>query len=379
MSQAQRTPLYQTHLELGAKMAEYGGWLMPIEYEGIIAEHHAVRTQAGLFDVSHMGEIRVSGPGARDLLDKLVTVNIAGMYPGRIRYSPMCYETGGVVDDILVYCLAASEYMLVVNAANKDKDLEWIMRQRLVPEKEGGESSQADVHDVSGKTGLLALQGPLAQEILAALTGRAPIQQIRFYHFIQTTVAGLECLISRTGYTGEDGFEIAVEAGAAPALWAEIMSAGQPLGLVPAGLGARDTLRFEAALPLYGHELTAGTTPLEAGLERFIDWEKEDFTGRAALLQQKREGVARKLIGFKMIDRGIPRAGHELFKNDISLGQVTSGSYAPTLKANLGLGYVAAGEAYAGNEITVGIRGKKLRAVVTEIPFYRRDRSNESG
>ena len=379
MSQAQRTPLYQQHLELGAKMAEYGGWLMPIEYEGIIAEHHAVRTRAGLFDVSHMGEIRVSGSGARDLLDKLVTVNTAGMYPGRIRYSPMCYETGGVVDDILVYCLAASEYMLVVNAANKDKDLEWIVRQRVILEKEGGESAQADVLDVSGKTGLLALQGPLAQEILAALTGRAPIQQIRYYHFVQTTVAGLECLISRTGYTGEDGFEIAVEASAAPALWAEIMSAGQPLGLVPAGLGARDTLRFEAALPLYGHELTAGTTPLEAGLERFIDWEKGDFTGRAALLQQKREGVARKLIGFKMIDRGIPRAGHELFKNDISLGQVTSGSYAPTLKANLGLGYVAAGEAYAGNEITVGIRGKKLRAVVTEIPFYRRDRSNESG
>ena len=373
MSQAKRTPLYQLHLELGAKMAEYGGWLMPIEYAGIIADHQAVRSRAGLFDVSHMGEIRISGPDAAGLLDGIMTNNIAGLSPGRIRYTLMCDQTGGVVDDLLVYRFTAGEYMLIVNAANKDKDLDWIMRQRSAPGGEREEQANAEVRDISGETGLLALQGPLAQEILAALAGGVPIKELKSYHFIETAVAGLDCLISRTGYTGEDGFEIAVAAGAAPGLWTILMASGKSFGLAPAGLGARDTLRFEAALPLYGHELTGGTTPLEAGLERFIDWGKGEFIGRQALYKQKTAGITRKLAGFKMIGRGIPRSGYELYQDGILIGKVTSGSFAPTLKANLGLGYVVAGEAYVGNEITVDIRGKKVQAGVTEIPFYRRD------
>lgn len=357
-----KTPLYDTHVKMGGKMVEFGGWLMPVQYSGIIEEHQAVRSAAGLFDVSHMGEVEITGRGALALIQKLITNNAAKLNIGKAIYSPMCYETGGIVDDLLIYRLEEDRYWLVVNAGNKDKDVDWIRRYQ---------TKDAQVADISDKVGQIALQGPKAQDILELLT-TTKLDFLPYYHFIQIPVAGIGALVSRTGYTGEDGFEIYGDAEKIKFWWEEILRAGQPLGLLPAGLGARDTLRFEAKLPLYGHELSAAITPLEAGLSIFVDWEKPDFIGRAALLQQKTAGADRKLAGFVMKDRGIARAGFQIEKDGIVIGEVTSGSYAPTLQQNLGLGYVKKEEAAIGNEIMVVIRGKRLRAEIIKTPFYKR-------
>ena len=378
MSTEKRTILYPQHVQLGAKIAEFAGWAMPIQYQSVIEEHHAVRTRAGLFDVSHMGEIEVSGPGALTFLQRICTNDLVRMSVGQVVYTPMCYLTGGIVDDLLVYRLEQDKYWLVVNAGNKDKDWAWLNEQLATAPRHRGvsvsEEQNVKLRDISAEIGLLALQGPLAQQILAQISPKS-LADLRYYRFILTNLDGVDTLVSRTGYTGEDGFELYLPIEKTPFIWGKLLEVGKDtgLGLVPVGLGARDTLRFEACLPLYGHELTEKVTPLEAGLEYFVAWHKEDFIGKATLLKQKKEGITHKLVGFTMIERGIPRAGYPLSKDGESMGKVTSGSFAPTLGQNLGLGFVASKEAFVDNEIYVSIREKLVKAKITKKPFYKRE------
>jgi len=360
-----RTPLYDLHVKFGGKMIDFGGWEMPVQYAGIIEEHRAVRERAGLFDVSHMGEVRVAGADALALIQKLITNDAAKMSIHQAIYSPVCLPSGGIVDDILVYRLGESEYLLVVNAANKDKDLEWI-------KKTAAGFSRVDVEDYSGRTAQLALQGPLASKILVKLTDAA-VEGIKYYWALpDVTVAGVKCLVSRTGYTGEDGFELYCPPEEAPALWEALLDAGREEGLLPAGLGARDTLRLEAAMPLYGNELNETTTPLEAGLSRFVSFDKGDFQGREILEKQKEAGVGRRLVGFELIDRGIPRHGYAVAKDGKEIGVVTSGTASPTLGRSIGMAYVPREYAAVDTELEVIIRGRGIRAKVVHRPFYRR-------
>lgn len=363
-----RTPLYAAHLKLGARMVPFGGWEMPVQYTGVIDEHKAVRNAAGLFDVSHMGEFELKGPQALDLIQLISVNNAAKLGVGQIQYSMMCYENGTIVDDILVYRLGEYHYWLVVNAGNIDKDWEWVS---YAAERSG--LKNLELKNISGDVAQIAIQGPLAQQILHPLAPNAVLDEIGFY-WAKTgvKVAGLQTLVlSRTGYTGEDGFEIYCKREDAVALWEALLEAGEDDGLIPAGLGARDTLRFEARLPLYGHEINDTITPYEAGLGFFVKTKKgTDFIGREALIRQKEAGLTRKLVGFEMIDRGIPRGGYEVSKDGQVVGAVTTGSFAPTLGKNIGLAYVPVALTEIGTEIDVIIRGKALKAKVVETPFY---------
>lgn len=362
---AQKTPLYETHVRAGGRMVEFGGWLLPVQYAGIKEEHQAVRTKAGLFDVSHMGEIVVQGEDALPFLQTLVTNDVAKLADNQILYTPMCYPDGGTVDDLLIYRQGLNDYLLVVNAANTDKDWAWILEQ--------AEGKNVSLANVSADIAQLALQGPLAEKILAALTD-APLDALKYYWFWpETTVAGKRVLLSRTGYTGEDGFELYCAPAEATYLWDAIMTAGAPLGLQPAGLGCRDTLRFEACLPLYGHELSATISPVEAGLGPFVKPDKGPFNGRAALLAQKTDGAPRKLAGFAMVERGVARADYPVWADGKQIGQVTTGSYAPTLDKNLGLALVETAQAVVGRTIEIEIRGKLTAAQIVAKPFYKRE------
>ncbi|HUW63296.1 MAG TPA: glycine cleavage system aminomethyltransferase GcvT [Spirochaetia bacterium] len=356
----QRTPLYDVHRRLGAKMVGFGGWEMPVQYTGIAAEHQAVRERAGLFDASHMGEILVSGAGAAAFVQWAVTADAGRAAVGQVIYSPVCLASGGVLDDILVYRLAEEDYLLVVNAGNKDKDLAWLL-------EEARGRANLTVADQSADWALLALQGPLAATILARLTR---LDDLRYYWSRRGVVAGVPCLVSRTGYTGEDGFELYCPPDKAARLCEELLAAGKADGLVPAGLGARDTLRLEAALPLYGNELNEETSPLEAGLDRFVSFAKGDFSGREALWRQKE--VARKLAGFELTVPGIARHGYTLALESRAIGTVTSGTLSPTLGRAIGLGYVAPELATPGTDLAVVIRGRECAARVVATPFYRR-------
>ncbi len=356
-----RTPLYAAHVKLGGKMIDFGGWELPVQYEGIIEEHQKVRNAAGIFDVSHMGEILVKGPDAEGFLEGLVTNSILKAKENQIVYSPMCYPNGGVVDDLLVYKYSREYYLLVVNASNTLKDFDW-----LTENKRG----QVEIDNVSENFVQLAIQGPKAESILQSLTD-TDLSGIRFFHFLpKTLVGGFDAIVSRTGYTGEDGFEIYLEAGSGEALWNRILEAGKEEGLVPVGLGARDTLRFEAALPLYGQEISGDISPLEAGLERFVKLGKESFTGKEALQEQRDKGLKRKLVGFEMVDRGIPRSHYEVKINGKTEGFVTTGSYSPTLKSNIGMALINSQYAIEGNEIDIEIRKKCARAKIISLPFY---------
>jgi aminomethyltransferase len=358
-----KTPLLSRHQELGGKIAEFGGWAMPIQYQGILAEHLAVRSAAGLFDVSHMGELRIQGPAALDNLQRLVTNDLSRVVINQAIYSPMCAPTGGTVDDLLLYRLAEQDWLLVVNAANIDQDETWI-RDHLT----GG----ATLDNASDCTAQLAIQGPQAELILQQLTA-TPLTAIRAYRFLpDIRLAGWPALVSRTGYTGEDGFEIYLDPADAPALWDTLLAAGRKTGLVPVGLGARDTLRLEAAMPLYGYELSPGITPLEAGLDRFVKLDKTDFIGRDALRRQKENGLARQRVGLEMIDRGIPRSGNEIRQGSRAVGQVTSGSYSPTFRKNIAMAMLDTDQSLAGTILDVVIRSQTLRARVVELPFYSR-------
>ncbi|MBP2018423.1 aminomethyltransferase [Symbiobacterium terraclitae] len=364
-----RTPLYELHQKLGARMVPFGGWEMPVQYAGVIEEHRAVRQAAGLFDVSHMGEFEISGPQALDLIQLVSTNNAAKLAVGEVQYSLMCYENGTVVDDILVYRLGEHRYWLVVNAGNTQKDWEWI---NVARERAG--LRNLELVNRSDEIALLALQGPKAEEILQPLAPGAVLSEMApFTHKMGVTVAGVPTLVlSRTGYTGEDGFEIYVKAGDAAALWEALLEAGEDEGLLPCGLGARDTLRFEAKLPLYGHEISDQHNPLEAGLGFAVKLKKGvDFIGREALAQIKERGLTRKLVGIEMIDRGIPRQGYPVAVGGQTVGEVTTGSFSPTLEKNIGLAYVPVEHSEVGTEVEVIIRGRALKARVVETPFYR--------
>lgn len=359
-----QTPLYDKHLESGGKIIDFGGWALPVQYQGILEEHEAVRTRAGLFDVSHMGELWLGGPDTLANLQRLVTNDLSRARDGQAVYSPMCMETGGIVDDLLLYRLAEQHWLLVVNAANTDKDEAWI-RERL--------TGQAVLENRSAQTAQLALQGPAAERILQRLTPAA-LHEIRFYRFLpDVTVADIPVLVSRTGYTGEDGFELYFPADRATELWDRLLEAGRSDGLVPAGLGARDTLRFEAALPLYGQELGPDISPLEAGLDRFVKLEKDDFIGRAALREQQERGVPRRRVGLAMVGRGVPRSHYPVQCCDgQAAGIVTSGTFAPTVKQNLAMALLERPFAEPGRLVDVIIRGKPVPARVIDLPFYSR-------
>lgn len=354
-----RTPLHDVHVALGARMIEFAGWSMPVQYTSVLAEHRAVRAGVGLFDLSHMGEFALEGPAAEESLQRLLTNDVASLPPGRAHYTLLLNEDGGVVDDVILYRLGADRFMLVVNAANTAKDREWI-RSRL--------KGRIAMEDQSDETALLAVQGPRAEAVVSGLLGR-DLSHLPGFAAEEVELDGVPVLLSRTGYTGEDGFELYCSSARAQRLWERLLEAGKGEGIVPVGLGARDTLRLEARYPLYGNELTEQTTPFEAGLGFAVKLDKGEFTGREALLAQKARGVARRLVGFEMVERGIPRKGYPLFAGERPVGEVTSGSFSPTLERDIGLGYVAPEFAAPGSELEVEIRGQRKRAKVIQGRF----------
>jgi aminomethyltransferase len=364
MSQLKRTPLFPLYEKYGAKTIDFGGWELPVQFSSILEEHEAVRTRAGLFDVSHMGEVTIKGKDALKLIQTLITNDASKMEIGQAIYSPMCYPDGGTVDDLLIYRTGEEEYLAVVNAANIDKDVEWIEKHA---------DGEVEIKNISAETAQLAIQGPSAERILQKLTSE-DLSQIKFFRFKQDVdLDGSKALVSRTGYTGEDGFEIYCSPEDAVKLWDKILEAGKEEGILPCGLGARDTLRFEAKLPLYGQEITADITPIEAGLGFWVKVDKEvDFIGKEVLKEQKEKGAPRKLVGIEMVERGIPRHGYPVMVNDEEIGVVTSGTQSPTLKKNVGLALIKADFAQEGQELDVIIRGKRVKAVVVKTPFYRR-------
>jgi aminomethyltransferase len=364
MAELKRTPLFVVYKEYGGKTIDFGGWELPVQFSSIKEEHEAVRTRAGLFDVSHMGEVEVKGKDSLNYLQKMVTNDVAKLQTGGAQYTAMCYENGGTVDDLLIYKLADHHYLLVINASNIEKDFGW-----LVQHVEG----DVQLQNLSEKTAQLALQGPTAAGVLQKLTG-TDLSGIGTFKFQQSVeICGQKTLISRTGYTGEDGFEIYCDADVATLLWKEILTAGKSEGVLPCGLGARDTLRFEATLALYGQELSRDISPLEAGIGFAVKLNKDaNFLGKEALLKQKAEGLTRKLVGIEMIERGIPRHGYLVFSGDEQIGEVTTGTQSPSLKKNIGLALIKTEYSQLDQEVEVEIRGKKLKAKVVPTPFYKR-------
>lgn len=360
-----RTPLYEAHVSIGARMVEFAGWEMPVQYAGHVQEHTAVRQAAGLFDVSHMGEIEIRGADALALVQRISTNDASKLHDNQVQYSTMISETGGVLDDLLVYRLNADYFLLVVNAGGIYSDFEWI--------KEHAGSLSVEAHNTSAAFALLALQGPRAEHILQTLTDHM-LDRIPYYWSQRVLVDGRDCRVSRTGYTGEDGFEILCDAADARHLWNRLLVTGGDQGLIPCGLAARNTLRLEAAYRLYGHDMDQTTTPLEAGLGWVVKLAKKDFIGRDALLKQKQEGLKRKLVGFEVLDRAPARDGYPVLIGGTQVGVVASGSPAPTLKKNIGLTYLPIEHAAVGAEFFVVIRGRNVPAQVVDTPFYKRDR-----
>jgi aminomethyltransferase len=360
MSELKRTPLRDFHAAHGGRLVDFAGWEMPVQYRSILEEHKAVRRAAGLFDVSHMGEVDVRGPDAGKFLNHLVTNDVAKLFPGRVLYSPMCYPHGGVVDDLLVYMRAADDYFLCINAGNIDKDLAWI--------REHAATFDVTIADRSADYALLAVQGPRATEIVQSLTG-AKLGLVKYYHFTEATVAGVHCLASRTGYTGEDGFELYHAASDAPALAEALVAAGVPRGLELAGLGARDSLRLEAGFPLYGHEITQDISPLAAGLGWTVKLDKgADFIGRTALAAEKENGSPQKIVFFKTGDRRIVRAETPVLDaGGATVGRVVSGTLSPILNEAIGSALVKA--TAATQPLSVDIRGARLGLQVVKPPF----------
>ncbi len=356
-----RTPLHGEHLALGAKMVPFAGYEMPVQYPtGITAEHHAVRNGAGLFDVSHMGEFEVRGERALEFVQHVSTNDASRLEVGQAQYSTLLNHEGRLLDDLLVYRYPG-HYMLVVNGSNKDKDFAWV--SQFAPQ------FGVELVDRTEEIALLALQGPKAQAILARLTG-ADLESIRYYRFAEGTVAGAAATLSRTGYTGEDGFELYVDAADAPALWRRILEEGAAEGVLPAGLGCRDSLRLEMGYALYGNDLDEGRTPLEAGLGWVVKLDKGEFVGRDALRRQKEEGVKRRLVGFVLRERGFPRHGYPVSVGGEEAGEVTSGVLSPTVGKGIGMAYVPAEAAKPGTEIGIVIRGQAVPAEVVRPPFH---------
>ncbi|WP_339177914.1 glycine cleavage system aminomethyltransferase GcvT [Oceanobacillus sp. FSL W7-1293] len=367
MSELKRTPIFPAY-ERVAKTIDFGGWDLPVQFSGIKEEHVAVRTKAGLFDVSHMGEVLVSGPESVHFLQTTLTNDVTKLVPNKAQYTFMCYENGGTVDDLIVYMLAENEYLLVVNAANTGKDVAWLQEQNNF-------NPNVTIENVSENYAQLALQGPKAEQILQKIV-KEPLQDISFFRFkkdIEMEGMKGKALISRTGYTGEDGFEIYLDSENGKDLWNTLLEKGKEEGIQPIGLGARDTLRFEANLALYGQELSADISPLEAGLDFAVKLNKGvDFIGKEALEQQAANGTERKLAGIEMIDKGIPRHGYPVYQGDTEIGFVTSGTQSPTLNKNIGLVLIQSDSAKIGAEVEVQVRKRRLKAKVVKTPFYRR-------
>lgn len=359
MADLKKTSLHSLEKEIGGKMVDFGGWELPVQYSGIIEEHEAVRTKAGVFDVSHMGEFTVKGRQALDLLQKCTCNDVSKLDDGRAHYNGMLYPTAGFVDDLWVGRRAENDYLLVVNASNIDKDFDWL--------SDCAKGMDLKLENVSDDYALLALQGPQSQRILQALTD-LDLSQLKYYRFSRANIGGIPGLISRSGYTGEDGFEIFLPPDAAPAIMKILIEGGAR----PCGLGARDTLRLEAKMALYGNDIDHTTTPIEADLAWIVKLEKGDFMGRDVVEQEKMEGPRRKLVGFEMVDRGIARHGYPVVDGKQEIGVVTSGTHSPTLKKPIGLAYLPLEKSAQGSEFMILIRGKETRARVVPTPFYKR-------
>lgn len=361
-----KTPLNAAHRALGGKMVDFGGWDMPVQYPaGVIEEHIATRTRAGLFDVSHMGEIWVEGPDAIPFVNRITTNDVTKLVDGQAHYSALPNEDGGVVDDLLVYRFAEDRLLLVVNAGTTDKDWEWINKNK------GNEN--ISLRNASSEYCQIAIQGPRSVEILQKLT-ETDLAPIGYYHFTEGKVDGVDAIISRTGYTGEDGFEVYAAADKAEQLWNKLLETGKEYGILPCGLAARNTLRLESAMSLYGHELSDEISTLEANLGWITKLQKGDFIGRDQIAALKENGLTRKLIGFEMKEPGIARDGFDIYVGDKKVGVVTSGSPAPFLKKNIGLAFLPPEFANVGQEIRIDVRGKRLAAEVVPTPFYKRER-----
>ena len=364
-----RTALHAVHKRMGARTVPFGGWEMPLQYSGIVEEHIAVRTRAGLFDVSHMGQIEVRGREALRLVQHVTCNDAARLTIGQAQYSGLMYPQGTLADDLLVHKLADDHFLLVVNAANQERDFDWIRKQNCFG---------ADTRNVSAQYSQLAIQGPEAASILQKLTD-ANLGAIGYYRFACGAVDGAECLLARTGYTGEDGFELYFALAESERIWYKLLEAGRGHGLLPCGLGARNTLRLEARLALYGHEIDETHTPLEAGLGWICKLDKGEFLGRETLLRQKQDGVRRRLVGFEMSERGIARDGYPVYVEQTEVGYVTSGSPAPFLRKNIGLAYLPSELTEVGREIRIGIRNQRVAARIVETPFYKRNRRAKPG
>lgn len=352
-----RTPLYETHVKLGAKIVPFAGWEMPVYYSSIMSEHKAVREAVGLFDIGHMGAVSVSGVNALQYLQKLLSNDVSGLDAGSSQYSIILNRSGGVIDDIFVYRLP-DHYMLILNASNTDKDIAWLKKNN---------SEGVEIKDLKDKMTLLALQGPKAAGILQKICD-VDLKAIGHHKITNARVFNFPSLISRTGYTGEDGFELFFDGSNAEAIWNKLIE----LGAAPCGLAARDSLRLEAGMPLYGHEYNEGITPLETPFTFAVKMDKGDFIGREALIRHKEEGISKKLVGIRLKETGIPRQGFKIFKDNKVIGYLTSGTMSPTLKVPLGMGYVRIENSENSSTLDVEIRGKLVKAEVVKLPFYKR-------
>lgn len=360
-SHLKRTPLFACHQSLKARMVDFGGWEMPVQYKGVLEEHRAVRSSAGLFDVSHMGEIEVRGNEALALLQTLTTNDVSRLVDFQAQYTVLATPEGGAVDDLLIYRHGADHYLLCVNASNTDKDFQWIVENN---------KTSAEVINISAETAQLAIQGPASEKILKRLTAATDLASLKYYHFRKGEVGGVEALIARSGYTGEDGFEIFFPEAEAPHLWGSLLEAGQGEGIQPIGLGARDTLRLEMGYPLYGHELDAAHGPVHAHLNWIVKPEKGDFIGREAILRERENQQGERLIGFEVTGRGIPRADYPIIRNGVKVGHVTSGTFSPSLNKGIGLAY-APRDMKPGEDFEMEVRGSRVSCQMTGLPFVK--------
>lgn len=360
-----KTPLNDAHIAHGAKFVDFAGWTMPLQYSGVLDEYQAVRRQAGLFDVSHMGRIAISGKGALDFLQMVTTNDVAKLEEHQAQYSMVCNPDGGIKDDVLVYRLEKENYLLCANASNRTKILEWLAQQHQEFPK------SVEIQDQSTHMGQLALQGPQSQTILLEVVGKS-YDRLMPRRSLKVRILGTATLVARTGYTGEIGYELFVPADQALSLWDHLMEIGKPYGLKPAGLGARDLLRLDMGYFLYGNELTEETTPLEAGAEWMVAFQKGKFIGSAFLQQQKKEGTSRRLIGFELLDKAVPRHGMAICREGQKMGDVTSGNLSPILQKGIGLGFVTTQYSQVGTSLQVQMRGRLVPAVVVKPPFYKR-------
>lgn len=363
MTQLKRTSLYDQHLKLKARMVPFGGWDMPVQYSGVIQEHEAVRTKVGLFDVSHMGEFLIEGPEARTFLQHVTTNDVEKLYDGRCQYTILCYDNGTVVDDLIISQIDATHYIAVVNASNIQKDFDWLKKQNRF---------NCQLTNVSDEFSLIAVQGPNAEKLVQRLVADS-IAELKYYHFRKSNYKAHDVRVFRTGYTGEDGFELMIPNIAAAELWNDLLKQGEDLGVQPIGLGARDTLRLEAAYSLYGHEINDSICPIEAKLGWVISFDKSDYIGKAALLADK-ENPKRLLYGFEMIDAGIARDGYPVKAKSGQMGFVTSGTHSPTLKKSIGLALIGDVGLKLGDEIEIDVRGKLKKARLVKTPFYKREK-----